>query len=148
VGVDVVIPLTEGLPKGIPVGQEIRLLIGHLVDYGGVPDNWGAFLRQQVIPLLETGKKVLAYCVGSHGRTGTFLASLIALLEPDINDPIAAARERHCHHAVESLAQATAIFALKGRQLPEKYAQEFYKPPVQNFGLGLNPGPAGNWNSF
>ncbi len=91
-------------------------------DFGGVPDNWRDLLEGSVIPALRecnaAGKKVLAFCAGSHGRTGTLLASLIALLEPAIDDPIARARELHCAHCVETKKQALGIFALKGKELP------------------------------
>jgi hypothetical protein len=122
---EVIIPLTERVPP-LPFGPDQQILHCPLPDFGGVPDNWGEFLRQQVIPLLDEGKKVMAFCVGSHGRTGTFIASLIALLEPETKDPVAAARERHCCKAVESEAQATAIFALRGKKLPRQWVGKFH----------------------
>jgi hypothetical protein len=78
-----------------------------------------------VIPLLAESKKLLGFCMASQGRTGTWLASLVAILEPDTADPIAAIRQRHCQHAVETLAQAKAIFALRGEELPAKYRRQF-----------------------
>jgi protein-tyrosine phosphatase len=72
--------------------------------------------------------------MAGHGRTGTFLASLIALLEDDHTtpDPIAAVRERHCEQAVESVAQGEAIFALRGQPLPRKYRRTLWAPrPIQ-----------------
>ena len=136
---DVLIPLTgcqelnfgqlyeltaEQQPSGITAfapGKSYQVLVGKLPDFGGVPDNWEAFLRQQVIPLLASGATLMGFCFASQGRTGTFLASLIAILEPEVDDPIAAVRERHCEHAVESVAQAEAIFAIKGIPVPERY---------------------------
>ena len=116
-------------------GRSYQILAAPLADYGGVPVEWGNFLRKQVIPLLESGKRVLAFCMGSHGRTGCFLASLIAILEPETPDPIAAVRERHCPRAVESRAQAEAIFALRGESLPAKYEEEF-RPPARIIDFG------------
>ena len=121
---DVLIPLLQDLPP-LVFGRRYEILAAPLQDFGGVPAEWGDFLRQQVIPLLAEGRRVLAFCMGSHGRTGTFLASLIALLEPGTADPIAAARERHCRKAVESRLQAEAIFALRGEGVPERYNREF-----------------------
>lgn len=115
-------------PKGITdleEGRDYTMLVGRLPDFGGVPDNWEWFLREKVIPLLAQGKTLLAFCFASQGRTGTWLASLVAILEPETDDPIAAVRARHCAHAVETLAQARAIFALKGKSLPRKYVKEF-----------------------
>lgn len=107
-------------------GRQYSVLAAPLVDFGGVPAGWESLLRNQVIPLLQKGKTLLAFCMGSHGRTGTFLASLIALLEPKIADPIAAARRRHCERSVETTAQAEAVFALKGQTLPERYRQRLH----------------------
>lgn len=92
-------------------------------DFGGAPDGWESFLRQEIIPLLEKGEKLLVFCSASHGRTWMFLASLIAILESreETPDPIEAVRERHCCHAVETPVQAADIFALRGEPLPEKY---------------------------
>ena len=113
-------------PSGITEleqGKTYKVLVGKLPDFGGVPANWESFLSQQVIPLLASGATLMAFCFASQGRTGTLLASLIAMLEPEVDDPIAAVRERHCAHAVESKAQAQAIFALKGAEMPEFYRQ-------------------------
>ena len=113
-------------PSGITAftpGKTYKVLVGKLPDFGGVPDNWEAFLHERVIPLLASGATLLGFCFASQGRTGTWLASLIAILEPDVDDPIAAVRERHCEHAVESVAQAEAIFAIKGMPVPDFYRQ-------------------------
>jgi len=133
-GIDVLIPLLESVPFGF--GRRYSVLAAPLVDYGGVPSNWRAFLEGDVIPLLESGASVLTFCMGSHGRTGTILASLIALLEDpaETPDPIEAARARHCRKAVETERQAVAIFALRGEELPDKYVREFYRPPVTRKG--------------
>lgn len=98
-----------------------------LVDFGGVPDNWRALLEEWIVPRLKAGDDLFAFCVGSHGRTGTFLASLIALLEPPevTPDPIAAVRGRHCVKAVETQEQAEAIFALRGQAVPRPYVTAF-----------------------
>jgi len=121
---DILVPLTQDIPL-MSFGSAYRVVAAPLVDYGGVPEGWGTFLKEVIVPLIEAEHLLLAYCVGSHGRTGTFLASLIAIMEPETADPIAAVRERHCYKCVESRAQATAIFALRGEALPEKYEKEF-----------------------
>jgi protein-tyrosine phosphatase len=69
-------------------------------------------LEEQVIPELEAGKKVLIFCTASHGRTGTVLAGLIALLEPETDGPVAAVRERHCGKSVETRGQAKWVYTL------------------------------------
>ncbi len=117
----VFVPLLEekrDLPKSLYEGREVVPL--PLVDFGGVPANWRELLEEQVVPRLVAGDDLLAFCAGSHGRTGTFLASLIALLETpeETPDPIAAVRERHCVKAVETRKQAEGIFALRGTTVP------------------------------
>lgn len=126
---DLLVSLTNEV-RPLEFGKRYEVLAGPLPDYGGVPTYWKEFL-EVVIEELKRGKKILAFCFASHGRTGTFLASLIALLESaqETPDPIAAVRERHCERAVESLEQAEAIFALRGQILPEQYRLEFYRPP-------------------
>lgn len=123
---DILVALTSQLPE-VAFGKEYRIIAAPLRDFGGVPNGWEQFLEERIIPLLAERKKLLAYCGASHGRTGTFLGSLIALLESraETPDPIEAVRERHCRDAVETLEQAEAIFAIRGERLPEKYQHEF-----------------------
>ena len=123
---DILVPLTDRIPVG-EFGSFYEILAAPMRDFGGVPPGWETFLKEEVVPLLVGGEKILAFCVGGHGRTGTFLASLIALIETseETPDPIEAVRARHCRQAVETRAQAEAIFALRGEPLPEKYQREF-----------------------
>ena len=123
-GFDLLIPLTWSAP--FDFGKRYQVLAAPLVDYGGVPSGWSEFL-DQVVVLLEEGTRMLVFCAGSHGRTGCLLGSLIALLETgeETPDPIAAVRARHCHHAVETLAQAEAIFKIRRETLPAHYVEEF-----------------------
>ena len=103
--------------------RQYDVLCARLVDYGGVPPGWEMFLRTKVVSLLQEGKNILAFCYAGQGRTGTFLASLVAILEPDCPDPIEEVRHRYSEHAVETVAQARAIFAIAGRPMPAKYKQ-------------------------
>lgn len=117
----VYVPLTVVPPSTF--GHDSTVIEAILPDFGGVLDNWQEFLEETIIPELQAGQKLLAFCAGSHGRTGVFLASLIALLEtPEVTpDPIAAVRQRHCEEAVETVAQARAVFALRGQPVPAYY---------------------------
>jgi protein-tyrosine phosphatase len=115
-GFDLLVPLTHKLPFNI--GSRYSILWAELPDFGGVPENWLEVVNE-VIAELKAGKKVMAFCEGGHGRTGTLLASLVAILEPEIEDPILAVRERYCVNAVETYAQAEGVFALKGMTLPD-----------------------------
>jgi hypothetical protein len=130
-GYDVIVPLVEArqmpphLLQAIPFGTTIYW--ASLPDYGGVDPGWKDFLTGKVIPDLKAGKKILTFCMGSHGRTGTILASLIAIVEGAIStpDPIGTARNRHCHKAVETRQQAEAVFALRSATLLSKYDEEW-----------------------
>lgn len=141
---DLLVPLLEDVPFAF--GRRYQILAAPLRDFGGVPEGWGEFV-QLVCDELALDRRVLTFCMGGHGRTGTMLASLIAVLETaeETPDPIAAARERHCSRAVETLAQCEGIFALRGQAVPEKYRKEFYRPPILPIGgLGLTGlGPKG-----
>lgn len=118
---DVLIPLTRLSHEALRyLVSFVEVRYHPLEDFGGVSDDWPEFM-QGVARDVREKKRVLAFCIAGHGRTGTLLASLIALLEPECEDPIAAVRERYCPHAVETREQAEAIFALKGVPLPVKY---------------------------
>jgi hypothetical protein len=124
---NIIVPLTnEPLP---PQAESCAVVPLYLPDFGGVPSDW-MFRLADITDALAAGATVMAFCMAGHGRTGTFLASLIALLEDDHRtpDPIKAVRERHCEHAVESVAQGEAIFHIRGRTLPRKYRSTLWAP--------------------
>lgn len=138
---DLILPLNGSIPRDAPFGYFLPIIQCELSDRGGVPGNWKEFI-EVVAKYMREGRKVVAWCTGSHGRTGTLGASLISYMEPETEDPIAAIRERHCKDAVESLAQAKAIYDLRGLELPEKYGTEF-KPIVYKSianSIGWTPG--------
>ena len=89
-------------------------------DMGGISKSAMAAVPM-IASLLESGKRVLMYCVGSHGRTGSMLAMLIAHLEPEVEDPIAEARARHCKDAVETYSQVAGIFSFANKPVPPIY---------------------------
>jgi hypothetical protein len=126
---DYVIPLEPKIPTKMGVVQKWKLLGCPWKDFGSPPEGFREFLEEMVIPLLAKKKKILVYCVGSHGRTGTFIASLIALLETkeETPDPIKAVRDRHCYKAVETRAQAEFVFALREEDLPEECEKDFIR---------------------
>ncbi len=124
-GFDLLIPLASNAVVPFRFGNRYSILAAPLIDFGGVPPRWRDFL-EVVIKELQQGKKILAYCLASHGRSGLLAASLIALLEAkdETPDPIEAIRKRHCSHAVESYAQAEAIFSLRNDPVPALYQPE------------------------
>ena len=123
---DVICPLNGQMPP-TKFGSLITTVSCELQDFGGVPKGFNKFI-ENIANQIVAGKRVLGYCTGGHGRTGTFGAALIALLEPKIVDPIAEIRKRHCKKAVETIKQADAVFGIKGGLAPQNYEDEFKKP--------------------
>jgi len=114
-----IVCLTERVPAGLEGDERVRHY--PIVDMSGMPEGWANFLRTELIPALERGEKVMVFCFAGHGRTGTILAGLIALLEPNVADPITTLCERYCCYAVDTEQQMIDIFALRGQELPMKY---------------------------
>lgn len=105
-GYDLIVALEPRLPKGAT--QIEKWMAFPWADYQPPPKGFVKFLQRTVIPALVASKKVLVYCIGSHGRTGTFMAALIAILEPGV-DPVEAVRSRHCKKAVETDLQEKSV---------------------------------------
>jgi hypothetical protein len=117
---NVLVPLDHNFQPE-PGATTPEVFIGFIPDFQPpAPDFAELVLRRRVIPALEAGKKLIVFCTASHGRTGTFIAGLIALLEPETDDPIMAARERHCEKSVETLDQAHWVRDLHARALAQK----------------------------
>lgn len=70
------------------------------------PSNSKSFIQlvDWAVEQLQQGKTVHAGCIGGHGRTGTFLAALWAVVNND-KDAIEAVRKAYCVKAVESSSQ-------------------------------------------
>jgi hypothetical protein len=117
-GYDLLVPLTQLMP--FAAGCRYQILALPLEDFGGVRAGFKQHV-QEIMKELIAGSKMLVFCDGGLGRTGTVLASLIALMEPETKDPIAAVRERYREFAIETYAQAEAVFALRGQHPPEQY---------------------------
>ena len=83
-----------------------------IVDFKTVPEqNWVTWKQRivQVAKLVTDEKRVIAFCAGGHGRTGLFLASVLAHMEPEHDDPVSVLRSRYCHKAVETKAQEAQV---------------------------------------
>lgn len=117
---DLLIPLIDPIPRGL-MPRKPRKLPMPMEDVGGMPYGWRNFLEEAVVPELDKGTRIIAFCKGGHGRTGAFLASPVALLEPEVVDPVLAIRESYCQSAIESTAQVIGVFALRGEALPPQY---------------------------
>ena len=119
-------------------GEEILFPI---VDRN-VPEDEVQFrkLVEWTIERLYEGDTVHAGCIGGHGRTGMFLAAVVALMELD-PEPIAYVRENYCKKAVESKAQVA--------YLVKHFGCEEAKPSKGDIGLGSNThqGSLLNWKT-
>jgi hypothetical protein len=58
---------------------------------------------------VNRGEIVDIACIGSHGRTGTFMAAMLIYMGRTPDEAIAEVRERHCKSAIESVAQEKLI---------------------------------------
>jgi len=114
---DLLVTLTQRMPFGF-LGR-YQILACPMVDFGGAPRDFKGALQAIIQEALQ-GTNLLLFCDGGIGRTGTVLAGLIALLESkeETPDPIAAVRQRYCPIAVETYAQAQAIFQLRQQPVP------------------------------
>lgn len=124
------IPLNSKLPEIIDIqpfyGSHPDILFLPLKDMSGVAKSWKHHM-ELLAKRVDSGNYFhVAWCTGGHGRTGTLGASLIALLEPSISNPIQAIRNRYCHEAVETLGQVKGIYDLKGKPVPS----EWYKGKI------------------
>lgn len=84
-------------------------------DFKTVPEaHWETWIKSLEIvrSTVEGGQRVLVFCAGGHGRTGLFLASLLALMEPGVNDPVREIRRRYCEKAVETMDQYHQVMKL------------------------------------
>jgi len=104
-----------GVSFGTITGPVLHLPIK---DYNIVADTdwttWSIALNRTYQMMFDQNK-VIVYCAGGHGRTGLFLASLLALTEPNCEEPVEEIRKRYCYHAVETPAQYEQVmrFALE-----------------------------------
>ncbi len=76
----------------------------------GLPADDGAMLAaiKDLIDRARRGQRVEVACLGGHGRTGTALACMAALVGVP-KDPVEWIRKVYCEHAVETDEQAAYV---------------------------------------
>jgi hypothetical protein len=90
------------------------------IPNGNVPNLDLKFWKDLVKVIRYEKKDVLIACVGGHGRTGTCLAILAALMLPEAKEnPIIYIREHYCKKAVENTKQYNYIKTLLNLDIPE-----------------------------
>ena len=112
---DLVVLLTEGTYGVEKWYRERGTKVIHypVVDYAVPQEESWIELLQEIIQELRGGSRVQIFCGGGHGRTGMVLSSLVALLEPEVEDPVQTVRERYCPQAVETAEQAAFVRSLR-----------------------------------
>lgn len=81
-------------------------------DFGVPPSTVGVAFWRLLIETLPVGK-IAVGCIGSHGRTGTFLSALrILYFQQSAPNAINWVRAHHCTKAVESTTQETYLWRL------------------------------------
>ena len=107
-GPDVLVPL-ERLPGWIwDRGFRGEILYYPVTDCGILPDEVLDELAGRVTERLRAGKRTAVFCAGGHGRTGYAAACVLHLLGQE--NPIAFLRRNYSMSAVETEAQAEAVF--------------------------------------
>lgn len=119
---DVVVPLIDSLFNMASVVEKYLGLVMWfpIKDYSAPDPTKLLITARRILDFAKGGCRVAFWCVGSHGRTGTVLATCIGIAEPDV-DPIEETRKRHCKKCVETQSQIECVFHALGREVPEKY---------------------------
>lgn len=69
------------------------------------------------------GWKVVVFCIGGHGRTGTALASMLVAKGYGAQQAIDFVRKNHCSKAIETETQERYIYRLAGEPFPEGHRE-------------------------
>ena len=88
-------------------------------DYGAVSQSYYKLLVGTVVDALREGKTVEVACAAGHGRTGTLVAGVMAVVEQlKAKDALKELRARYCFSAVESHKQEVMLYELLGEKPP------------------------------
>lgn len=86
-------------------------------DFGDTAPERYSRLVHRVKERLERGDSVVVGCLGGHGRTGTVIAGVLALVEQlSARAAIRELRARYCDRCVETLEQQEMVFDLLGEE--------------------------------
>ena len=92
--------------------EEIPHVICAWPDMGKISVHTLSVLALWARDMARKGHIVEVACIGSHGRTGTLLASTLIYSGYSPKKAIKEVRKRHCEHAIESKAQEDLIYDL------------------------------------
>lgn len=88
-------------------GWQEHILALNWPDYGII--DFPLEFWREMARIVQGHKKTLVYCVGGHGRTGTFLACLLRAFGYDGEEAIKLVKERYCQDAIEAVKQTEYI---------------------------------------
>jgi protein-tyrosine phosphatase len=96
------------------------------------PHKWWVRLLK-VIDQHHAPGHVIVACIGSHGRTGTCIASMLLAGDPKlgVEDVVNLVRDEHCDDSIESAAQMRYLLAFRPDEevSDELYLEANPKPP-------------------
>jgi protein-tyrosine phosphatase len=117
---DVLMTLCDQLPPNLG-SREVTHRRFSIEDFGVSP-YLAVYLKTHILSDLAEERRVTIHCQGGFGRAGMVLGGLIALLEPDIEDPVAEVRKRYCPRAIETPLQEAWVRELRKMALAERQA--------------------------
>ncbi len=91
----------------------------------GVPDLGREFWDELIQVIRTEKKRVVISCVGGHGRTGTALSILAALMGIVKTDPVKFVRDNYCDEAVETIKQILYVEEMTGIKVEEKSSKSY-----------------------
>jgi protein-tyrosine phosphatase len=105
----------ESLKKWETYNSDFSEMLMDWPDYGVV--NLPVEFWQELVSYLKAGnRKMLVFCIGGHGRTGTALACLlVAGLNWKAKRAISWIRKNYCQSAIESMSQENYIRAIENQ---------------------------------
>lgn len=122
---------------------------------GGIPEltpsDWELIVKEIRLQA-KNYKRLIVYCQGGHGRTGTALAILGSLMGAIKENPVEYVRRSYCKKAIETMSQLNYIQAITGADV-SKAKEEYRANSKREIGYGSYGGrvffPAhGNFEDF
>lgn len=109
-------------------------------DYGlpRVSFKFADYAIKEAFAWAQAGAIVEVGCIGAHGRTGTVLACMAVLADPEMTavEAVAYVRTMYCHHAIETREQEwfVARFRAAHRDEPEPERPKYTPAPSRVVG--------------
>lgn len=112
---DVLVPLASISSTVWDLGYRGKIYALPTEDFGILPRDVLVNSINDLIDMINDGKRIAIFCEGGHGRTGYIASILIGLLDEEIVDPIKYVREHYCKSTIESDEQIREIADVLGK---------------------------------